>query len=184
MPASAIRIGINPISWSNDDLPALGGETPLSTALSEGKEIGYEGFELNGKFPKTAQGVADVLRPYDLALVSGLVDRVMVLYSGKIVEEAPVDELYANPTHPYTRGLLASLPRLDGAESRRLPSIAGTPPDPRRRPAGCPFAPRCALKIARCETQMPPLDPVPNSHAAHRAACWVTVEGFKEGVAA
>ena len=67
----AIRIGINPISWSNDDLPALGGETPLSTALSEGKEIGYEGFELNGKFPKDAKGVGDVLRPYDLALVSG-----------------------------------------------------------------------------------------------------------------
>lgn len=66
-----IRIGINPISWSNDDLPALGGETPLSTALSEGKAIGYEGFELNGKFPKDAKGVGDVLRPYDLALVSG-----------------------------------------------------------------------------------------------------------------
>src|SRR5687767_5989081 len=62
----AIRIGINPISWSNDDLPSLGGETPLSTALSEGKEIGYEGFELNGKFPKDAKGVGDVLRPYDL----------------------------------------------------------------------------------------------------------------------
>ncbi|MDH0746792.1 myo-inosose-2 dehydratase [Pseudomonas sp. GD03842] len=71
MPASAIRIGINPISWSNDDLPALGGETPLSTALSEGKAIGYAGFELNGKFPKDARGVADALRPYDLALVSG-----------------------------------------------------------------------------------------------------------------
>src|SRR5690242_8514909 len=67
----AIRIGINPISWSNDDLPSLGGETPLSTALSEGKDIGYEGFELNGKFPKDAKGVGDVLRPYDLALVSG-----------------------------------------------------------------------------------------------------------------
>jgi len=58
----AIRIGINPISWSNDDLPSLGGETPLSTALSEGKQIGYEGFELNGKFPKDAKGVGDVLR--------------------------------------------------------------------------------------------------------------------------
>ena len=57
---SAIRIGINPISWSNDDLPALGGETPLSTALSEGKEIGYEGFELNGKFPKDKIGRAHV----------------------------------------------------------------------------------------------------------------------------
>ena len=64
----AIRIGINPISWSNDDLPSLGGETPLSTALSEGKEIGYEGFELNGKFPKDAKlsliHISEPTRPY------------------------------------------------------------------------------------------------------------------------
>lgn len=129
-------------------------------------------------------GMSIIWITHDLALVSGLVDRVMVLYSGKIVEEAPVDELYSNPTHPYTRGLLASLPRLDGVESRRLPSIAGTPPDPRRRPAGCPFAPRCELKIAKCETQMPPLDSVPKGTAAHKAACWVTVEAQKEVAAA
>ncbi len=92
MPASAIRIGINPISWSNDDLPALGGETPLSTALSEGKEIGYEGFELNGKFPKTAQGVADVLRPYDLALVSGW-------YSGRLASRSAAEEIDAIASH-------------------------------------------------------------------------------------
>ena len=120
---------------------------------------------------------------HDLALVSGLVDRVMVLYSGKVVEEAPVDALYANPTHPYTRGLLASLPRLEGEESRRLPSIAGTPPDPRNRPAGCPFAPRCAMKIARCERDMPELEAVPGDAAGHRAACWVTVEGRTEAAA-
>ncbi|MGA9220002.1 MAG: TIM barrel protein, partial [Pseudomonas graminis] len=92
MPASAIRIGINPISWSNDDLPALGGETPLSTALSEGKEIGYEGFELNGKFPKDAQGVADVLRPYDLALVSGW-------YSGRLASRSAAEEIDAIASH-------------------------------------------------------------------------------------
>jgi inosose dehydratase len=92
MPACAIRIGINPISWSNDDLPALGGETPLSTALSEGKEIGYEGFELNGKFPKDAQGVADVLRPYDLALVSGW-------YSGRLASRSAAEEIDAIASH-------------------------------------------------------------------------------------
>jgi peptide/nickel transport system ATP-binding protein len=117
-------------------------------------------------------GMSIIWITHDLALVSGLVDRVIVLYAGKIVEEAPVDDLYARPTHPYTRGLLASLPTLEGAESRRLPAIAGTPPDPGRRPAGCPFAPRCPLKIARCETEMPPLVRV--ASAAHRAACWVT----------
>ena len=125
-------------------------------------------------------GMSIIWITHDLALVSGLVDRVMVLYSGKIVEEAPVDDLYANPTHPYTRGLLASLPRLEGAETRRLPSIAGTPPDPRRRPTGCPFAPRCNLRIARCDTQMPPLAVVPDGVAAHKAACWVTVDAVKE----
>ncbi|KAF0864630.1 myo-inosose-2 dehydratase [Pseudomonas sp. LD120] len=88
----AIRIGINPISWSNDDLPALGGETPLSTALSEGREIGYQGFELNGKFPKDAQGVAAVLRPYELALVSGW-------YSGRLARRSAAEEIDAIASH-------------------------------------------------------------------------------------
>jgi len=89
---SAIRIGINPISWSNDDLPALGGETPLSTALSEGKEIGYAVFELNGKFPKDAKGVGDVLRPYDLALVSGW-------YSSLLAQRSAAEEIDAIANH-------------------------------------------------------------------------------------
>ncbi|OZY37431.1 myo-inosose-2 dehydratase [Pseudomonas lundensis] len=88
----AIRIGINPISWSNDDLPSLGGETPLSTALSEGKQIGYEGFELNGKFPKDAKGVGDVLRPYTLALVSGW-------YSGRLAQRSAAEEIDAIASH-------------------------------------------------------------------------------------
>ena len=88
----AIRIGINPISWSNDDLPSLGGETPLSTALSEGKQIGYEGFELNGKFPKDAKGVGDVLRPYTLALVSGW-------YSGSLAQRSAAEEIDAIASH-------------------------------------------------------------------------------------
>lgn len=88
----SIRIGINPISWSNDDLPSLGGETPLSTALSEGREIGYEGFELNGKFPKDAKGVADVLRPYGLALVSGW-------YSSQLARRSAAEEIDAIASH-------------------------------------------------------------------------------------
>ena len=77
MTNSPVKIGINPISWSNDDLPSLGGETPLSTALREGKEIGYQGFELNGKFPKTPEGVRDVLGEYGLELVSGWYSNLM-----------------------------------------------------------------------------------------------------------
>jgi peptide/nickel transport system ATP-binding protein len=117
-------------------------------------------------------GMAVVWITHDLALVSGLVDRIVVLYAGRIVEEADVDDLYARPSHPYTIGLLASLPRLHGPEGRRLPSIGGTPPEPGRRPKGCAFAPRCSQKIARCEIEEPQLAPLPGS-TRHRAACWV-----------
>ncbi len=89
---TSIRIGINPISWSNDDLPALGGETPLATALSEGQQIGYEGFELNGKFPRDAKGVGDVLRPYGLALVSGW-------YSSQLARRSVAEEIEAIGPH-------------------------------------------------------------------------------------
>ncbi|TNY31703.1 ABC transporter ATP-binding protein [Pelagovum pacificum] len=124
-------------------------------------------------------GTAIIWITHDLALISGLVDRIIVLYAGVIVEEAQVDDLYANPTHPYTRGLLASLPGLgdDDAEPEELASIPGTPPDPRRRPAGCPFAPRCANAVDRCGHEMPPLEPV-SATSSHRAACWVTVPGL------
>jgi inosose dehydratase len=83
-----IRIGINPISWSNDDLPALGGETPLSTALSEGAAIGYQGFELNGKFPRDSAGVGRVLAEHGLALVSGW-------YSGQLAARSAEEEIAA-----------------------------------------------------------------------------------------
>jgi inosose dehydratase len=92
MKNSPIRIGINPISWSNDDLPSLGGETPLSTALSEGKAIGYEGFELNGKFPKTPEGVRQVLAEHDLALVSGW-------YSSDLAHRSAEQEIEAVASH-------------------------------------------------------------------------------------
>ncbi|MBU3055970.1 myo-inosose-2 dehydratase [Pseudomonas indica] len=95
MPAlmnSPVRIGINPISWSNDDLPSLGGETPLSVALSEGSQIGYEGFELNGKFPKEPAAVDAVLAEYDLALVSGW-------YSSLLARRSVEEEIEAIGPH-------------------------------------------------------------------------------------
>jgi len=89
---SPVKIGINPISWSNDDLPALGGETPLSTALSEGKAIGYQGFELNGKFPRSPEGVGEVLAGYGLELVSGW-------YSGLLAQRSVAEEIEAIAPH-------------------------------------------------------------------------------------
>jgi peptide/nickel transport system ATP-binding protein len=120
-------------------------------------------------------GMAIVWITHDLALVSGLVDKVLVLYSGRIVEEAPVDALYAHPAHPYTLGLLGSLPTISGPLTRRLPSIGGAPPDPAHRPPGCPFAPRCQFRIDRCTHEQPALRSVPGAPPAHRVACWVDV---------
>ncbi|HEX6794952.1 MAG TPA: myo-inosose-2 dehydratase [Casimicrobiaceae bacterium] len=87
-----VRIGINPISWSNDDLPSLGGETPLDVALSEGARIGYRGFELGNKFPREPRALRRVLEPYGLALVSGW-------YSGRLAKWSAADEIAAVGTH-------------------------------------------------------------------------------------
>lgn len=111
---------------------------------------------------------------HDLALIAGLADRIAVLYAGTVVEVAPVADIFDRPTHPYTRGLLASLPTLSDQPMTRLPSIAGTPPEPGRRPPGCPFAPRCTMAIAACTAAVPRLVAVPGSSDSHRAACILT----------
>ena len=122
---------------------------------------------------RTRLGMSVIWITHDLALIAGLVDRIIVLYAGTIVEEAPVDALYVSPQHPYTIGLLASLPRLttDGAGEKYLPSIGGTPPEPGRKPPGCPFAPRCSRKMTICEEKIPRLEAL-SSDKAHRVACF------------
>ncbi|SCW80119.1 peptide/nickel transport system ATP-binding protein [Rhizobium mongolense subsp. loessense] len=117
-------------------------------------------------------GMSVVWITHDLALIAGLVDRVAVLYAGTVVEVAPVDELYARPSHPYTRGLLASIPKLSDPPASRLSSIGGTPPEPGRRAKGCPFAPRCPLVETICHERVPKLEPLAGA-ANHRAACFV-----------
>jgi peptide/nickel transport system ATP-binding protein len=109
---------------------------------------------------------------HDLALLAGLADRIVVLYAGTVVEDAPVDDLYRNPAHPYTRGLLSSIPRLRAGSAARLAAIPGTPPEAGRRPRGCPFAPRCPQVMPVCHGETPALAPV--AGAAHRAACFAT----------
>jgi oligopeptide transport system ATP-binding protein len=109
---------------------------------------------------------------HDLGVVAGLADRVVVMYAGYIVEEAPVKELYLDPRHPYTVGLLGSLPRLDEDRPHKLSSIEGLPPDLIDFPTGCPFYARCNYRIDVCAREMPPLETV---GVGHKAACHVDV---------
>ena len=118
-------------------------------------------------------GMAIIWITHDLGVVARLVKNVIVMYAGYIIEQSGVEDLYANPSHPYTLGLLGSLPRVDETERTRLVSIDGAPPDLVDVPQGCPFAPRCTYVIDRCREENPPLMPV---GPAHQAACWVDVK--------
>lgn len=114
-------------------------------------------------------GMAIIWITHDLGIIAGLADRVGVMYAGFIIEEANVKDLYTHPTHPYTLGLLNSLPRLDETEHRRLESIDGLPPILMQKPTACPFAPRCKYAFDRCQTENPLLKPVGPDH---NVACW------------
>jgi len=94
-----------------------------------------------------------------------------VMYCGRIVEQAPVRALFAQPQHPYTIGLLGSIPRLHG-EQDRLAAIAGQVPSPLARPAGCSFADRCPFAVAQCHAEAPPLRPMGDPASGHLSACW------------
>jgi oligopeptide transport system ATP-binding protein len=124
--------------------------------------------ELIGEL-RRASGMAVVLITHDLGVVAGSTDRVAVMYAGRIVETGPTTEVFANPRHPYTRGLLASTPRIDTPVGSRLEAIPGLPPDLGNLPAGCPFHPRCDRVSDRCRVDDPVLEPL---SPAHRAACW------------
>ncbi len=115
-------------------------------------------------------GMAIIWITHDLGIIANLAQRVIVMYAGFFIEEAPVAELYANPQHPYTLGLLGSLPRLDSDERKQLIPIEGLPPVLLEKPAYCPFASRCRYAIEKCSHENPPLTTIaPN----HRVACWV-----------
>jgi oligopeptide transport system ATP-binding protein len=113
-------------------------------------------------------GAALMLITHDLGVVARYADRVLVMYGGRVVEQAPARQLYADPRHPYTQGLLASIPRLDADTSVRLVPIQGSPPDLAALPAGCAFAPRCQYATAACSAQRPALR---NVTADHSHAC-------------
>jgi oligopeptide/dipeptide ABC transporter ATP-binding protein len=107
---------------------------------------------------------------HNLGVVARYADRVNVMYAGRIVERATARQLYANPRHPYTLGLLKSVPRLDVPRRLRLDPIDGQPPDLTRLPPGCAFGPRCAFRVARCGVDVPPLMPIDSP--GHVTACW------------
>jgi peptide/nickel transport system ATP-binding protein len=113
-----------------------------------------------------------ILITHDLGVVAQTAQRVIVMYAGKKVEEADVDTLFASPRHPYTRGLMASIPGVPTRQhdaNERLNEIPGTVPSLTKLPAGCAFAPRCPLAIDKCRAEYPPLA---DFGAAHLAACW------------
>ena len=114
--------------------------------------------------------VSIVYVSHDLGVIRNVVDEVAVMYGGRVVETGPVGEIFRNPSHPYTRRLLEAIPRVR-SETRRLRGIPGSAVEPWNRPPGCPFAPRCEIRIAQCDLEMPPLE-VSRESAARRVSCW------------
>jgi oligopeptide/dipeptide ABC transporter ATP-binding protein len=125
-------------------------------------------------------GVAMLIITHNLGVVARYADRVNVMYAGRIIERASAGELYANPRHPYTLGLLRSVPRLDEPRRARLDPIQGQPPDLTRLPAGCAFSPRCAYRVERCSEAAPPLGKLT---PAHLSACWEAERLIKDAAA-
>jgi oligopeptide transport system ATP-binding protein len=110
-------------------------------------------------------GTAVILITHDLGVVAGCCDRTLVMYGGQVMEEAETGTLFKQPTHPYTKGLLQAVPRLDRDDSA-LQTIAGEPPDMSRLPAGCPFSPRCSVALDYCQNDRPALDVTPERRRA------------------
>lgn len=119
-------------------------------------------------------GMSVIWITHDLGIVAGLAHRVLVMYGGFVIEESPVSDLYSNPQHPYTIGLLGSIPRLDQKESKKLYSIDGSPPILYEKPHHCPFAPRCKWVMERCWKENPMLETI---RPEHKVACWVAQAG-------
>jgi oligopeptide/dipeptide ABC transporter ATP-binding protein len=123
--------------------------------------------------------LATILITHDLGVVAEVADRVLVMYAGRVVEEGTLDELFYDPQHPYTWGLLGSLTRLDRPRPKRLPQISGAPPSLTELPEGCSFRPRCPHEFAKC-TSMPKLESRVADAPGHCDRCWLTVEQKRE----
>ena len=115
-------------------------------------------------------GTSIIFITHDLGVIAELCEKVEVMYGGLIMEEAPIDELFEHPSHPYTLGLLESMPSIQQDKAERLIPIPGSPPDMTNPPAGCPFAPRCRYARKICAAELPELQPVGEGHSAR---CWL-----------
>ena len=119
---------------------------------------------------KEQHGTSIIFITHDLGVIAELCEKVEVMYGGLIMEEAPIDELFEHPSHPYTLGLLESMPSIQQDKAERLIPIPGSPPDMTNPPAGCPFAPRCRYARKICAAELPELQPVGEGHSAR---CWL-----------
>ena len=129
--------------------------------------------ELRELRDQTGAGV--ILVTHDLGVVADIADRVIVMYAGRVVEEGTLDEIFYDPQHPYTWGLLGSITRIDADRSQRLPAIPGQPPSLLRPPTGCHFRPRCPHAFDRC-TEVPPLENRVAGEPTSRDRCWLSAE--------
>jgi len=126
---------------------------------------------------RSEYGTAVIIITHNLGVVARYVDRVNVMYAGRLMETGPTDVIYADPKHPYTLGLLASVPRLDLDRTRELSVIEGLPPNLARLPKGCPFEPRCSYAISQCREEKPELEQIGEDHSS---ACFRSAEVQKE----
>jgi len=124
-------------------------------------------------------GAAIILVTHDLGVVADIADRIAVMYSGRIVEEGTLDQIFYDPQHPYTWGLLGSIARVDRPRPERLPAIAGMPPSLSDRPEGCHFRPRCPHEFSKC-AEVPPLEARLEDQAGHCDRCWLTPDEKRE----
>ena len=118
-------------------------------------------------------GAAVILVTHDLGVVADIADRIAVMYAGRIVEQGTLDQIFYDPQHPYTWGLLGSITRVDKPRPERLPAIAGLPPSLANRPEGCHFRPRCPHEFAQCP-KVPPLEARVDGQADHKDRCWLS----------
>ena len=118
-------------------------------------------------------GAAVIMVTHDLGVVADIADRIVVMYAGRIVEEGTLDQIFYDPQHPYTWGLLGSITRVDRPRPERLPAIAGLPPSLADRPEGCHFRPRCPHEFAKC-SEVPPLESRLGDQPDHRDRCWLS----------